>query len=108
MGQDLSDRTVQWWAPPAQFSLGKSMAGFAPVGPWVVSLDEVREVHDPSDLAIRCTSTNPDGTTTVLQNGRTSDMIFSIPVLIEKLSAIVELLPGDLIFTGTPAESEWG
>jgi 2,4-diketo-3-deoxy-L-fuconate hydrolase len=42
VGQDLSDRTVQWWGPPAQFSLGKSFEGFSPVGPAVVTLDELR------------------------------------------------------------------
>jgi 2-keto-4-pentenoate hydratase/2-oxohepta-3-ene-1,7-dioic acid hydratase in catechol pathway len=102
IGQDLSDRTVQFWGEPAQFSIGKSLKGFAPIGPWVVTLDELDAVADRSDLTIGCTLTRADGTTEVLQNGRTRDMIFSIPALIAKLSALVELLPGDVIFTGTP------
>ena len=103
VGQDLSDRTVQFWGTPPQFSLGKSGAGFAPVGPWVTSLDEVGASHDPADLTIGCVVTDPDGTDRVLQSSRTSLMLFSVPTLIEKLSAIVELLPGDVIFTGTPS-----
>lgn len=103
VGQDLSDRTIQWWAPPAQFSLGKSLAGFAPVGPWVVTRDEFLPDHDLDDLGIECTLIDVDGTRQLLQSGRTSEMIFSVPTLIEKLSAAVELLPEDIIFTGTPA-----
>jgi len=102
IGQDISDRTVQFWGNPAQFSIGKSLKGFAPIGPAVVTLDEVEANADRSDLAIGCTLTRADGSTEVLQSGRTRDMIFSIPVLIAKLSALVELLPGDVIFTGTP------
>lgn len=105
VGQDLSDRTVQWWGPPAQFSLGKSFAGFAPVGPAVVSIDEISRSHDREDLRITCTVTEGDdpSTTRVLQDGSTKSLIFSIPQIIARLSAIVELYPGDLIFTGTPA-----
>ena len=102
IGQDISDRTVQFWGEPAQFSIGKSLKGFAPIGPAVVTLDELDEVADRADLKIGCTLTRPDGTTEVLQNGRTRDMIFTIPALVSKLSALVELLPGDVIFTGTP------
>ncbi len=102
VGQDLSDRIVQNWGRPAQFSLGKSMAGFGPTGPAVVSLDEVRAANDPSNLRLT-TSVIEDGVTTVLQDGTSSDMIFSIPDLVSRLSAIVELLPGDLVFTGTPS-----
>jgi 2-keto-4-pentenoate hydratase/2-oxohepta-3-ene-1,7-dioic acid hydratase in catechol pathway len=102
VGQDVSDRTVQFWGEPAQFSMGKSLKGFAPIGPAVVTLDEVDAVADRSDLAIGCSLTRPDGTTEVLQNGRTKDMIFPVPELIARLSALVELLPGDVIFTGTP------
>ena len=102
IGQDISDRTVQFWGAPAQFSIGKSLKGFAPIGPAVVTLDEVDAIADRADLAIGCTLTNEDGSTEVLQAGRTVDMIFSIPSLIAKLSALIELLPGDVIFTGTP------
>lgn len=99
VGQDLSDRTVQSRGKPAQFSLGKSLAGFAPVGPVL----PVSKVSGRDSLGIRCTVTMPDGSERVLQNGTTADMIFSVPSIISRLSAIVELRPGDLIFTGTPS-----
>ncbi|MFD7003085.1 fumarylacetoacetate hydrolase family protein [Streptomyces mirabilis] len=95
VGQDLSERTRQLVAPLPQFSIGKSFAGFAPIGPELVTLDEVA---NPDDLELGC-SVNDE----TVQRGRTRDLIFSVPVLIERLSAIVTLLPGDLIFTGTPA-----
>ncbi|NNC10770.1 fumarylacetoacetate hydrolase family protein [Planctomonas sp. JC2975] len=102
IGQDISDRTVQFWGDPSQFSIGKSLKNFAPIGPAVVTLDELAQGSDRSDLAIGCTLTRADGTTEVLQNGRTRHMIFPIPTLVARLSALVELLPGDVIFTGTP------
>jgi 2,4-diketo-3-deoxy-L-fuconate hydrolase len=102
VGQDLSDRDVQFWGNPPQFSLGKSQAGFSPLGPWMVTLDEIRSNHNMDDLAIECVLTDLDGSDRILQSGRTRDMIFSIPAILSRLSAIVELLPGDIIFTGTP------
>ena len=98
-GQDLSNRTVQWQGQPAQFSIGKSFAGFAPTGPVLVTLDELT---DPKRLHISCAITDVAGVTTTMQDGSTDQLIFSIPELISRLSAVVELLPGDLIFTGTP------
>lgn len=94
VGQDLSDRTVQQSGSPAQFSMGKSFPGFAPIGPALVTVDEF---DDPDDLSVR---TELNGTT--VQDSRTSDLVFSVPELIAYLSSIVTLLPGDLIFTGTP------
>ena len=94
VGQDLSDRTLQF-AAGGQFSLGKSHRGFAPLGPWVVTPDEL---DDPDDLALGCSI---DGET--VQDGRTSDLVFGVSQLIAELSAVVPLLPGDIIFTGTPA-----
>ena len=79
---------------PAQFSLAKSHAGFGPTGPWIVTPDEL---DDPDDIGF---ASYLDGEP--LQAGRTSSMIFSIPRLVAHLSSVVELLPGDLIFTGTP------
>ena len=93
VGQDVSDRTLQM-AAGNQFSLGKSFRGFAPLGPWVVSIDEV---PNPDDLALGCSI---DGE--VVQDDRTSNMILSVPRLVADLSAVVPLLPGDIIFTGTP------
>ncbi|WP_274911109.1 fumarylacetoacetate hydrolase family protein [Streptomyces sp. WZ-12] len=95
VGQDLSERTVQLAGPVPQFSLGKSYPGFSPIGPSLVS---VEEFADPDDLALSCAL---DGE--VLQDGRTRDLIFSVPELVARLSAVVPLLPGDLIFTGTPS-----
>ncbi|MDQ1501800.1 MAG: hypothetical protein QOI86_5140 [Actinomycetota bacterium] len=95
VGQDISEREVQFRPPLPQFSLGKSFPGFGPIGPVLVTPDEF---HDPDDLELSCTL---NGET--VQRSRTSDLIFPIPVLVEALSGIVPLLPGDLIFTGTPS-----
>ncbi|HTH88265.1 fumarylacetoacetate hydrolase family protein [Mycobacterium sp.] len=94
VGQDISERTVQLAGPVPQFSLGKSYPGFGPIGPTVVTPDQLA---DPDDLELSC---SVDGQ--VLQKGRTSQMIFSVPELIARLSAVCPLLPGDLVFTGTP------
>jgi 2-keto-4-pentenoate hydratase/2-oxohepta-3-ene-1,7-dioic acid hydratase in catechol pathway len=95
VGQDLSNRAVQLRPPVPQFSLGKSFPGFGPMGPWLVTPDEFA---NPDDLALSCTL---NGET--MQDSRTDDLIFSVPALIECLSGIVTLLPGDVIFTGTPS-----
>ena len=95
VGQDLSERRLQLAGSPPQFSLGKSYRGFAPLGPSLLSVDAVR---DPDDLALGC---DLDGE--VMQDGRTRDMLFTIPEQISRLSAVCPLLPGDIIFTGTPA-----
>ena len=95
VGQDISERTRQLIGPAPQFSLGKSFPGFSPTGPWLVTVDEL---GNRDDLGIGC-SVNGQ----VMQDGRTSDLIFSVPRIIAKLSAILPLLPGDLIFTGTPS-----
>jgi 2-keto-4-pentenoate hydratase/2-oxohepta-3-ene-1,7-dioic acid hydratase in catechol pathway len=95
VGQDLSARDIQMIGAPPQFSLGKSFPGFGPTGPYLVTPDEL---PNKEDLALACAV---NGET--MQADRTSSMLFSIPATIEKLSAICPLLPGDLIFTGTPA-----
>jgi 2-keto-4-pentenoate hydratase/2-oxohepta-3-ene-1,7-dioic acid hydratase in catechol pathway len=95
VGQDLSARDVQMLGSPPQFSLGKSFPGFGPIGPWLVTPDELR---DPDDLAIGCAVNGEQ-----MQSDRTSLMLFSVPETVARLSAICPLLPGDLIFTGTPA-----
>lgn len=94
IGQDISDRYLQF-AAGAQFSLGKSRRGYGPMGPWVVSLDEFA---DPGNLALGC---SVDGETK--QDARTDDMVFGVPQLVAELSSVLPLLPGDIIFTGTPA-----
>lgn len=94
-GQDLSERITQRSGPAPQFGLGKSFAGFAPTGPWIVTPDEFA---DRDDIGLSCTINGE-----VMQDGRTRDLIFSVPRLIAYLSSIVTLMPGDLIFTGTPS-----
>ena len=94
IGQDLSERITQRSGPAPQFGLGKSFPGFAPTGPWIVTPEEFA---DRDDIALGCSING-----TEMQNGRTSSFIFGIPELVSYLSSIVTLLPGDLIFTGTP------
>jgi 2-keto-4-pentenoate hydratase/2-oxohepta-3-ene-1,7-dioic acid hydratase in catechol pathway len=94
IGQDLSDRVLQRKGPAPQWSLGKSRYGYGPTGPWLVTLDEF---DNPHDLAIHSSLAGE-----TLQTSRTSMLIFGVPVLIEYISALCPLLPGDLIFTGTP------
>jgi 2-keto-4-pentenoate hydratase/2-oxohepta-3-ene-1,7-dioic acid hydratase in catechol pathway len=84
------------WLDGDQWLLGKSLPGFCPVGPWIVPADEL----DPADLAL---SFAVNGV--AVQGGRTNQMRFSIGRIIEYLSAHIELLPGDLIATGTPVRS---
>jgi len=95
VGQDFSERDIQRLGPVPQFSMAKSFPGFGPTGPWLVTVDELA---DPDDLALECIINGE-----VVQSSRTSAMILPVGVLIERLSAICPLLPGDLIFTGTPA-----
>ena len=76
-----------------QWLLGKSMPGFCPVGPWIVTAD----AFDPANVALRCTI---DGVP--IQEGRTSSMRFGIAEIVAYLSQHLELRPGDLIATGTP------
>jgi 2-keto-4-pentenoate hydratase/2-oxohepta-3-ene-1,7-dioic acid hydratase in catechol pathway len=89
---DVSARDIQ--LATTQWVLGKSFATFCPVGPWIVTRDEIR---DPHALDI---SLSIDGE--VLQQANTRDLIFKIPALIEYISSIVALEQGDIISTGTP------
>jgi 2-keto-4-pentenoate hydratase/2-oxohepta-3-ene-1,7-dioic acid hydratase in catechol pathway len=82
------------WLDGDQWLLGKSMAGFCPVGPWVVTPDEVAA----DALRIGCTING-----VAIQDGSTSQMRFSVADVISYLSRHVTLRPGDLIATGTPA-----
>jgi 2-keto-4-pentenoate hydratase/2-oxohepta-3-ene-1,7-dioic acid hydratase in catechol pathway len=91
---DVSARDIQN-AHGGQFFKGKSLDGACPMGPWIVTRDEV---PDPHVLPIRC---RVNGVTK--QDSNTSEFIFNIPQLIESLSRGMTLLPGDVVATGTPA-----
>jgi 2-keto-4-pentenoate hydratase/2-oxohepta-3-ene-1,7-dioic acid hydratase in catechol pathway len=89
---DVSARDVQ--LATTQWTLGKSFPTFCPIGPWVVTADELT---DPHTLDVRLTI---DGET--LQQANTRDLIFDIPAVLGYISAIVALEPGDIVSTGTP------
>ena len=89
---DVSARDVQFSS--TQWSMSKSFPTFCPLGPVIVTADEIA---DPHELAIGLTI---DGEQ--LQNSNTRELVFKIPELIEYLSSITALLPGDIISTGTP------
>lgn len=94
VGQDLSERRSQLAGPVPQFSLAKSHVGFGPIGPVVVTPDELPNYDD---LELGCTLNGE-----LVQKGRTRDMVFDVPTLIARLSKVTPLFPGDLVFTGTP------
>lgn len=95
IGQDLSERVSQLDGPAPQFGLGKSFPRFGPVGPCLVTLDEVA---DRDNLSLSCLV---NGET--VQEATTKELIFPVSALIARLSTILTLYPGDLVFTGTPA-----
>jgi 2-keto-4-pentenoate hydratase/2-oxohepta-3-ene-1,7-dioic acid hydratase in catechol pathway len=90
---DVSARDIQFQT--SQWSLAKSLPTFCPIGPAIVTTDEIA---DPHQLDIQLSI---DGE--VLQKSNTRELIFQVPQLIEYISAITPLLPGDIISTGTPA-----
>jgi 2-keto-4-pentenoate hydratase/2-oxohepta-3-ene-1,7-dioic acid hydratase in catechol pathway len=85
--RDLQRRHRQWL-------IGKSLDGFGPMGPWLVSADEV----DGQDTRLRCWVNGE-----LRQDASTRDLIHDIPTLIATISAGITLVPGDIIATGTPA-----
>jgi 2-keto-4-pentenoate hydratase/2-oxohepta-3-ene-1,7-dioic acid hydratase in catechol pathway len=89
---DVSARDVQ--TRHQQWDLGKSFDTFCPMGPWIVTADEM----DGRDTRVRGWANGE-----LRQDGRTQDMIFDIPTLIETCSRGITLLPGDVIATGTPS-----
>lgn len=95
VGQDFSERVTQHQGATPQFSLGKSFPAFSPLGPWIVTPDEF---ENPNDLGLE---TLVNGNTK--QSGSTRDMVASVADLIVALSKVLTLLPGDIIFTGTPS-----
>ncbi len=94
VGQDISDRALQFASKPPQFSLGKSRENYSPFGPWLV---DARDLADRDALHMTCTLNGE-----VVQDTSTDDLIFDVPAIVSYLSGIVQLLPGDVIFTGTP------
>jgi len=94
VGQDISERIVQLAGPVPQFSLGESYWTFGPIGQVLVTPDEL-ERRD--DLELQCSVAGR-----VLQRGRTGQMVFSVSELIAQISEVCPMLPGDVLFTGTP------
>ena len=93
-GHDVSARDWQKYKPAGQWLCGKSFDTFAPIGPYLVTSDEVA---DPHSLNIKFRLNGEE-----LQNSSTSNLIFNVNQLIAYLSKVCTLHPGDLIFTGTP------
>jgi 2-keto-4-pentenoate hydratase/2-oxohepta-3-ene-1,7-dioic acid hydratase in catechol pathway len=91
---DVSARDIQN-AHGGQFFKGKSLDGACPMGPWIVTRDEV---PDPHALAIRCRVNG-----VVKQDSSTAELIFDVPAIVEWLSRGMTLLPGDIVATGTPS-----
>ena len=94
VGQDISDRALQFASQPPQFSLGKSRKNYSPFGPWLV---DAADVAHRDALHMTCTLNGE-----VVQDTNTNDLIFNVSEIVSYLSGIVQLLPGDVIFTGTP------
>ncbi|MFY0614173.1 MAG: fumarylacetoacetate hydrolase family protein [Hyphomicrobiaceae bacterium] len=90
---DVTSRTLQH--QHKQWFLGKNFDGFCPMGPWLVTADDVGDVGQLN------VTTHVNGE--LRQDARVADLIFDIPTLIETLSAVLTLEPGDIIATGTPA-----
>ena len=95
VGQDISDRAVQFHATPPQFNLGKSFDTFGPIGPFLVSPDLVT---NKDSVQIECYVNDE-----LRQESSTDDLIFTVPDIISYISEFLTLTPGDLIFTGTPS-----
>jgi len=95
VANDVSARDWQTRKPSGQWMLGKSFDTFLPIGPWIVTADEVPDV---AGLRITCTIRGE-----VLQDDHAGSMLFPIPELIAYVSQVATLVPGDLILTGTPS-----
>ena len=92
---DVSAREFQFDVSPAQTTFAKSMDDFCPMGPWIVTADEIA---DPQNLWLQLRVNGE-----LVQDGNTHDMIFDVAQLIEYISRFMTLEPGDVIATGTPA-----
>lgn len=93
-GHDVSARDWQIGKPGGQWLLGKTPDTFAPIGPWLVTSDEIADPHNlPISLKLNGEQ---------MQSGNTKEFIFGIDEVIAYVSQIITLQPGDVIFTGTP------
>ena len=95
---DVSARDIQ--LATSQWLMGKTFDTFAPIGPAIVTQDEI---SDPHSLNISLRITDATGNCQTLQNSNTRELIFKIPDLIEFLSSVFTLEPGDIVSTGTPS-----
>ncbi|MCM8737859.1 fumarylacetoacetate hydrolase family protein [Azospirillum sp. A1-3] len=91
---DVSERGYQLERGGGQWTKGKGCPTFGPLGPWLVTKDEVEDVHN---LAM---TLSVNGQT--MQNGSTRTMVFQVPFLVSHISQFMTLMPGDVITTGTP------
>ncbi len=86
--RDIQNRT-------SQFFVGKSVDGYCPMGPWIVTADEI---PDPQNVTLRCRVNG-----TVKQEGNSREMMYPVAAIIEELTRVLTLEPGDILATGTPA-----
>lgn len=93
-GQDVSDRGEQFRLPVKQFTIAKTYDTFGPIGPYLVTTDELAN-PDALELEGRLSGE-------VMQHSNTSDLIFDVPALVVWLSRYITFQPGDLVWTGTP------
>jgi 2-keto-4-pentenoate hydratase/2-oxohepta-3-ene-1,7-dioic acid hydratase in catechol pathway len=93
VGNDVSARDVQF--AEANWTRAKSATGFLPLGPWITTADEI---SDPQNLQISCLVNGE-----VRQLANTAQMIFSIETILSHATQTMDLLPGDLVLTGTPS-----
>ena len=94
VGQDISDRGEQFRPPVKQFTVAKTYDTFGPIGPYLVTVDELAQ-PDALELEGRLSGE-------VMQHSNTSDLIFDVPALVVWLSRYITFQPGDLLWTGTP------
>ena len=90
---DVSARDHQ--TTTSQWLISKSFDTFAPMGPWIVTRDEIADPHE-LDLTLEIGGQ-------VLQRSNTRELVFGVPALVEYISSVVTLEPGDIVATGTPA-----
>ena len=99
VANDVSARDLQF-EEGGQWTRGKGADTFCPWGPWITTADEL---GDPHDLRLR-TWVNGE----LRQDATTADLIFTVPVLVDRIAEVTALQPGDVILTGTPAGVGWG